>query len=554
MEKNTAYLPHLGKLSIAILESRMKTLIGDEAINVLKEPMKEKRLQDGLADALVKTEQRFAGETEDVELREAILTLPVADLQPLRDAVRKFYDRPSESSLAKILKEQLEADYPTIDLTRIDIAVAVYLKILREELVSVNDEVRHKLIALAILGIQQNLEQIAESDRFYKQYAQAPLLSQNIRVREFQALVRERTKNFIGRDFIFNAIDDILKDPVFPSGYIVISGEPGVGKTALVAQLVKTRGYVHHFNIASQNIRSVRDFLANICAQLIVRFALNHTFLPENAAKDSGFLVQLLAEAAEKHPGERIVILIDALDEAEDFGLVPNANRLYLPLALPPGVFIILTTREKAEYRLLVDHRKDIYLQDDDPANLADVRDYVKAFINQHKGEMSDRIARWGIEEEEFVNGITEKSQGNFMYLVHVLCDIQDGRLTPENIDNIHKLPLGLREYYQRHWRAMRDLDKDRFEKYQKPVICILATIHEPVTVDIVCELTQLAPMIVKDVIAEWREFLNEDKNKEGMSLYRVYHTSFQDFLQDEVGLKPYHNKIADLGLRKIMG
>ena len=41
-------------------------------------------------------------------------------------------------------------------------------------------------------------------------------------------------------------------------------------------------------------------FLSNVCAHLIPRYQLGHTLLPENATQDSGFLVQLLVEAAEK--------------------------------------------------------------------------------------------------------------------------------------------------------------------------------------------------------------------------------------------------------------
>ena len=51
---------------------------------------------------------------------------------------------------------------------------------------------------------------------------------------------------------------------------------------------------------------------------------------------------------------------------------------------------------------------------------------------------------------------LSEKSEGNFMYLVHVLRDIRDGRLGSENLDDIRKLPQGLRVCsYQ--WRSACD-------------------------------------------------------------------------------------------------
>ena len=228
-------------------------------------------------------------------------------------------------------------------------------------------------------------------------------LSGYIRVRQFQKLIEERTRRFIGRDFLFHAIDEIIARPDFPSGYLLIRGEPGIGKTALMGQLVKTRGYVHHFNIAPQNIRSARAFLENVCAQLLVRYGLDEGTLSEDAFRDSGHLVHLLAQAAQKQGAVPLVVLVDALDEAEDAGLPPSANRLYLPAVLPDGVFFVLTSREQMDYRLDVDRREDIYLRDTDPQNLEDVRNYVRDFVLRHGEVMDARIRTWDVDEDAFI-------------------------------------------------------------------------------------------------------------------------------------------------------
>jgi hypothetical protein len=384
--------------------------------------------------------------------------------------------------------------------------------------------------------------------------APAPL-SPHLKVLDFERLVDERTRNFVGRDFIFRALDELLGDPEFPSGYILIRGEPGIGKTALLSQLVKTRGYVHHFNIALQNIRSTRVFLENVCAQLIVRYQLGHAMLPPEAGQDSAFLAQLLAEAAGKAGDQPVVVLVDALDEAEDVALAATANRLFLPAVLPGNVFFILTSREQIDYRLDVDHREDLYLRDDDPQNLDDVRAYVSNFLSAHDEQMTARIAEWKIGADEFLDLLTDKSQGNFMYLVHVLEDIRTGRLTPDILDNIQDLPRGLHAYYQRHWRTMRAQDRDRFERIYEPVLRILATVREPVTVAAIREWTKVEPAKIREVIRDWRPFLNETPSPTREPLYRVYHASFQDFLAEEgVGLQPYHERIAMTAFGKIPG
>ena len=68
----------------------------------------------------------------------------------------------------------------------------------------------------------------------------------------FTTLIEEKTQNFIGRQFVFNSLDKFLSEK--DRGYFIVRGEPGIGKTALLAQLVKTRGYIHHFNESSVGI------------------------------------------------------------------------------------------------------------------------------------------------------------------------------------------------------------------------------------------------------------------------------------------------------------
>jgi hypothetical protein len=178
---------------------------------------------------------------------------------------------------------------------------------------------------------------------------------------------------------------------------------------------------------------------------------------------------------------------------------------------------------------------------------------------------MKPRIEQWEVPEDEFVDVLTAKSAGNFMYLVHVLRDIAEGVLTTEDVDDIQKLPQGLRDYYQRHWNAMRSADQEQFRRYQQPVVCLLATVREPVAVPQLLEWTSqfwrrqgwdaaaLDPIAVADVLKAWREFLDEDR-VDGQVRYRVYHASFQDFLADEVGLVAYHQTIGDTALAKIPG
>lgn len=383
----------------------------------------------------------------------------------------------------------------------------------------------------------------------------SPSVSSYMRTAQFRSLVDERTKGFVGREFVFEEIARLLGRSDDTSGYVLIRGEPGIGKTAIAATLVVRGAHVHHFNIAPENVRTPRQFLENVCAQLIVRYELDHATLPPQAAEDSGFLSQLLFEAAEQareHNELPVVVVVDALDEADDTGLLPGANRLFLPRVLPDGVFFVLTSREEADYRLDVDHQSDIWIRDDDPANERDIARYIEGLVRT-RSDMQRRIAEWGVSTAEFVREITARSEGNFMYLVHVLPELARGALTLGTAAGVEELPRGLKGYYQRHWRDMKDLDPVRFATFQRPVLCFLAISCEPVTVARLMQWTQLEPGDVMSVIDEWREFVNVDPEADPPR-YRVYHRSFAEFLDKQENLSWYHARIADIALEKIPG
>jgi len=390
----------------------------------------------------------------------------------------------------------------------------------------------------------------------FQSFGQAAVpLASLIRTGQFSALVDERTRHFVGREFVFEALDRQLAGAEFESGYVVVRGEPGIGKSSIAASLVLRGAHVHHFNIAAANIRTPRQFLENVCAQLVVRYALPYAGLPPGAGEDGGFLSQLLAEAAQVARARNelpLVVVVDAIDEAERNDLGADANRLYLPRTLPPGVFFVLTAREEADYRLDVDHEAEIWIRDDDERNLSDVLQYVRAFVTDHGDAMRSRIAGLGLDEDGFVDEVVSRSEGNFMYLVHVLPDILHGRLALEGGAGVTSLPRGLESYYRVHWRAMKNADERHFTTRQRPVLAFLAISRAPVTVRQLADWAGLEPSEVKRVVQDWREFLNEEAVRPPR--YRIYHRSFAEFLDEEEDLRWYHDKIAQAALAKIPG
>jgi hypothetical protein len=372
----------------------------------------------------------------------------------------------------------------------------------------------------------------------------------HLRTEQFASTIAERTQHFVGRAWVFDQVQQLLDDPAVPGGYILIVGEPGIGKTAIAAELVRRYGWPHHFNIATQNIRTASDFLGNVSAQLIVRYSLDRRDVSASALTDSGLFVELLVEAVARVPkGTRVVVLVDALDESDVTGLAPGANRLLLPRTLPPGVFVVVTSRDLDDQRLTVDHLYAVPVRDDDPRNLADAEEYVTAFLAGHQTEFRVRLAEWSIEREEFVGELVARSEGNFMYLTHVLPSIANGVLAREGLDSVDQLPHGLRGYYRQHWRAMRAIDETRFETVQLPVLCVLAISPEPVTVAALSDWAGLPRGRVHTVLREWREFIEDDGTGRR---FRLYHTTFAEFLDEEEDLAYYRALMVQSALARI--
>ncbi len=373
-------------------------------------------------------------------------------------------------------------------------------------------------------------------------------------IRDFTSYIEEKTRGFVGRQFIFDAIDGFMREKT--RGYVLVRGDPGIGKTALAAQIVKTRGYVHHFNIRAEGINKASDFLKSICSQLIAVYGLEHTVLPPEATQDGGFLRKLLDEVSGKLNGGKCTIVVDALDEVDNLGLTPGTNTLYLPLTLPEGIYVICTMRrekdEKVPLRIDMPEQLSLFIEQDEAGNIADVREYVVG--QTPKPGIQTFIAKQGINDQAFIDHMVEKSQGNFIYLRMVLSEIECGAYADLELAAI---PVGLESYYQDHWRRMRQQSELDWFDYKLPVIIALTVVKEPVSIDLLVDFSYIEDKRkVRAVLSDFDQFIYKaDVDYDGgkQRRYRWYHASFFEFIaqkeevaDERVSLVEGHRKIAD--------
>ncbi|MEG4329312.1 ATP-binding protein [Microcoleus sp. herbarium5] len=340
---------------------------------------------------------------------------------------------------------------------------------------------------------------------------------------ECETIIQDRTQDFTGRQFVFEAIIEFLQKN--PKGYFVLEADPGVGKSSIMAKLVllMKRRCVVHFNSQSQGTVKAKQFLENACTQLIQAFKLDYPKLPENATTDGNFLSRLLGEVSAKLGGKKLVVVVDALDEVDRSDHGRGSNVLYLPDALPDNVYFIVSKRPES---LPLPNHQVFDLMQYSAESLADVKLYIDKRTS-NSASIQNWINRQNLQREQFVAAVAEKSQNNFMYLRYVLNDIDSGKYSDVNLQD---LPRELEGYYEKHWARMEMAVRDRELRRRKlKVIYLLTKTRKPVSCDILADFAEEDALDVQEVLDDWEQFLR--RSSDTPPDYSIYHASFQRFL-----------------------
>ncbi|MEG4211671.1 ATP-binding protein [Microcoleus sp. S13_B4] len=379
-------------------------------------------------------------------------------------------------------------------------------------------QVMGKLEALEI-GIRDDLAQLKTSlERFID--TSAPRLPPPY---ECETIIADRTQDFTGRQFVLAAIAEFLQNN--RKGYFVLEADPGVGKSSIMAKLVLLlkRRCVAHFNSQSQGIVRTEQFLENACTQLIRGYQLNYPQLPENATRDGNFLSRLLGEVSTKLGGKKLIVVVDALDEVDSSLQGRGSNVLYLPDALPDNVYFIVSKRPES---LPLPNHQVFDLMQYSAESLADVKLYIDKRTS-NSASIQSWINRQNLQREQFVAAVAEKSQNNFMYLRYVLNDIDSGKYSDVNLQD---LPRELEGYYDKHWMQMMGREDDPLLEMRVKIIYVLSKAREAVSRGWIAKSVGETDFKVQQVLKKWESFLRQQQ-VDGEIRYSIYHNSFRDFL-----------------------
>jgi hypothetical protein len=361
---------------------------------------------------------------------------------------------------------------------------------------------------------------------------------------DFSDLIAEKTRWFVGRQFVFDALQAFIQQQ--PRGYFRITADAGLGKTAIAAELARRyRGPVYFFN-GAEGRTSPDTALNTLSVQLILRYGLSHTSIPSSAGATSDYLSQRMQEAAATlPPAERIVIVVDALDEAD--AVRATHNWLHLPSSLPDRVYVVLTSRP-FDYQLTTTPdtpRKDLVIARDHAAQRHDVQEFLHNQAARPEMRAALATATPAVAEDDFVATLADHSEGNFMYLTYMLSAIAAGDHAGAPLALVlADLPVGLNEYYAAFWRGIKPPltkpeDWTTWDTLFRPVIEYLGVALAPVTADWLGAMTQKpAGMIRALALQPWMRFLSRRTGDTvGQETWQIVHRSFADFLAQQAAL-----------------
>jgi len=155
-------------------------------------------------------------------------------------------------------------------------------------------------------------------------------------------------REIIGREYLKKRIQDIITTQ--ESGYLLLTGPLGIGKTALMANLVNElkpscagQEVTYFFFERKSGVTEPKRCFHSLYLQYVKKHSHSLDISLSDAGDYAFALAKLLyedARAAEDNPGIE-AILVDAIDEAED----PSTILRLLPKELPKKTFIILSSR-----------------------------------------------------------------------------------------------------------------------------------------------------------------------------------------------------------------
>lgn len=340
---------------------------------------------------------------------------------------------------------------------------------------------------------------------------------------EFEQRVEQLTETFKGRTSERANLLEFVSTQT--KGYLSIQGNPGIGKSALIAQFFKDIKGEKNL----QNVLIVEYFIRRGTPQAQSEFLINYlnkrtddVFPQGKEIRAEGKMIfelqnQLFSKWRlwDQHAnGRKLVFLIDGLDEG-----VENDILTYLPREVFENVLFIYSSRPGGHKSiddfwgaLPIEHHTKLEL-----SNLGknDIRAMIYDVANKYELE----------RESPWIDAVQKRSQGNPLYLKLLCNSIENGEI---ELNDIQKLPSTIDDYYKAIvLRYANNPDGDDLLNS----LFTFAAAKDYLTFDHLKLINQLGTASIVRIGAILKEVLYENPLTEEIIDYQLFHESFREYL-----------------------
>lgn len=255
---------------------------------------------------------------------------------------------------------------------------------------------------------------------------------------------------FVGRTTKLAQLDKFLERP---SGFLLVTGDAGYGKSALLAHWLKQRPaepfvVKHIFSCRSDLTRSLLEFYRSTLVTLSNLWNQPLSQLPSSEREARDALFTLLDEVRISEAGKTtpVLLVVDGLDEAAD-----QCNYPFFPRKLPTGMHVVVSVR----------------LGDSE-----EVPDYLTGWLDQCDERLfiglldREALVEWmrGLggfvaqiaDDSSAVDALLKKTNGLPLHLAFLFEDLNRSAHGRSDFDNlIAQTPYGFSNYVNMQFRSL---------------------------------------------------------------------------------------------------